>query len=43
MTKVCEGECVVRSPGDEPLTLTSCHRYMNPVKGGNLSVVKPTT
>ena len=22
---VCEGECMGRSPGDEPLTLTRCH------------------
>ena len=22
---VCEGECIGRNPGDEPLTLTRCH------------------
>ena len=25
MAEVCEGECIGRSPGDEPLTLTRCH------------------
>ena len=25
MARVCEGECMVRSPEDEPLTLTRCH------------------
>ena len=25
MAGVCEGECIGRSPGDEPLTLTRCH------------------
>ena len=25
MVRVCEGECMGRSPGDEPLTLTRCH------------------
>ena len=25
MARVCEGECMERSPGDEPLTLTRCH------------------
>ena len=26
MAGVCEGECMGCSPGDEPLTLTRCHR-----------------
>ena len=25
MEGICEGECMGRSPGDEPLTLTRCH------------------
>ena len=40
---VCEGECMGRSPGDEPLPLTRCHRYMKPLKGGSLSVAEPTS
>ena len=40
MATVCNGECMGRRPGDEPLTLTrypvvGCHRYMKPVKGGS--------
>ena len=40
---VCEGKCMRRSPGDEPLTLTKCHSYMKPLKGGSPSVAEPTT
>ena len=29
--------------GDEPLTLTRCHRYMKPSKGGSPFVAEPTT
>ena len=25
MVEVCEGKCMGRNPGDEPLTLTRCH------------------
>ena len=32
-----------RCPGGEPSTLTRCHSYMNSLKGGSLSVAKPTT
>ena len=47
MARVCKGECMGHSPGDEPQTLTrcrvvGCHSYMKPV-GGNLSVAEPTT
>ena len=31
----CEGECMRRGPGDEPLTLMRCHSYMKLVKGGS--------
>ena len=27
MAGVCEGECIRRSPGDEPLTLMRCHSF----------------
>ena len=40
---VCEGECMERSPGDKPLTLTRCHSYMEPVKGGSPFVAEFTT
>ena len=43
MAGVCEGGCMGRSQGDEPLTLTRCHNFMEPWKGGNPSVAKPTT
>ena len=43
MVRVCEGECMGHSPGDEPQTLTRCHSYMKPAVGGNLSVAEPTT
>ena len=43
MVVICEGKCVGRRPGDEPLTWTSCHSYMNPLRGGSLSVTDPTT
>ena len=39
---VYKGECMGRSPGDEPLTLTRCHSYMKPLKGGSPSVAEPT-
>ena len=29
--------------GEEPLTLTRCHSFMNPLKGGDVSVAKPRT
>ena len=35
-------EFMGHSPGDEPLNLMRCHRYMKPL-GGNLSVADPTT
>ena len=38
-----DGECVRHRLGDEPLTLIRYHSYMNPWKGGSLSVAKPTT
>ena len=38
----CEGECTNRTHGDKPLTLTRCHSFMKPWKGGNPSVAKPT-
>ena len=38
-----EGECMGRSPGDEPLTLTRCHSYMKPMKGGSLFLAELTT
>ena len=34
MGGVCEGECMGCSPRDEPLTLTRCHSYIKPLKGG---------
>ena len=40
---VCKGECMMRTPGNEPLTLTRCHSYMKPWKGGNPSVAELTT
>ena len=40
--KVCEGECMGRSLGNEPLTLR-CHSYMKPLKGGSPPVAEPTT
>ena len=40
---VCEGECMGCSPGDKPLTLTRCHSYMKPMKGGSPSAAEPTT
>ena len=43
MAGVCEGECMGCIPGDEPLTLTGCHSYMKPLKGGSWSVAEPTT
>ena len=43
MAEVCEGECMVRSPGDEPLTLMRCHSYMKPLNGGSPFVAEPTT
>ena len=46
MAGVWEEECMGRSPGDEPLTLTmsvvGCHSYMKSVKGGISSVIEPT-
>ena len=36
-----EGKCMERSPGDEPLTLTICHSYMKPLKGGSPSGAEP--
>ena len=36
MAGVCEGECVGRRPLDEPLTFTSCHSCIKPLKVGNL-------
>ena len=33
-------ECVGRHPGDEPSTLTRCHSYMKPLKGGTSSAAK---
>ena len=42
MAEVCEGG-MGRCSGDEPLILTRCHSFKKPWKGGNLSVVKPTT
>ena len=38
-----EGECMGCSPGDEPLTLTRCHSYMKPLKGGSSFVAESTT
>ena len=38
-----DGECMERCPGDEPLTLTRCHSFMNPLKGGSPFVAEPTT
>ena len=32
MVEVCEGECMGRSPRDEPLTLMRCHSFMKPWK-----------
>ena len=43
MVGICEGECIGCSLGDEPLTLTRCHSYMKPIKGGSPSVAEPTT
>ena len=31
-------ECLGRSPGDDPLTLTRCHGYMKRLKGGRKCV-----
>ena len=42
MAGVCEGECMGHSLGDEPLTLTRYHNYMNP-SGRSRSVAEPTT
>ena len=39
---VCEGECMGHNPGDEPLTLTRCQRYMKPLKGRSPFVAEPT-
>ena len=39
MAGVCEGESMGSSPGDEPLTLTRCHRY----EALERSVAEPTT
>ena len=46
--KVCEGECIGRCPGNEPLTLTRCHscelqQLYEAFEGGSLSVAEPTT
>ena len=38
-----EGECMLRSLGDEPLTLMRCHSYMKPLKVKGPSVAEPTT
>ena len=43
MVRIFEGECMGHSPGDEPLKLMRCHSYINPLKGGSLSVAEPTT
>ena len=43
MAGVCEGECIGRIPGDEPLTLTRCDSYKKPLKGGSRSVAEHTT
>ena len=37
------GESMGHSLGDESLTLMRCHSFMKPLKGGDLSVAKPTT
>ena len=40
MAGICEGECMGRSPVNEPLTLTAvgCHNYMRPLKGGSFFI-----
>ena len=48
MAGVCKGECIGRSPGDEPQTLTDarvggCHSYMKSLKGGSPFVAEPRT
>ena len=48
MEGVCEGECIGRRPGDEPLTLTRCYSFelsqlYEILRGGSLSVAKPAT
>ena len=40
MAGICERECMGRGLGVEPLTLTKCHSFMKPWKGGNPSVAK---
>ena len=40
MAGVCEEECMGRSPGDEPQTLTKCHNCRLP-KGGSPFVAEP--
>ena len=37
------GEYIGHSLGDEPLTLTRCHSYMQPLKGGSPFVAESTT
>ena len=43
MAGVCKGECMERSPGDEPLTLMICHscELSHLYLGGNLSLAEP--
>ena len=41
--RVCKGECMGCSPGDELLILTRCHSYMKPLKGVSPLVAKLTT
>ena len=40
---VVRGECMGRSPGDEPLTLPRCHSYMKPLKDRSQFVAESTT
>ena len=42
MAGVCEEERAGRRLGDDPLTLTRCHSYMKPLKGGSPSEAEPT-
>ena len=43
MVGVCDGECMKRCTGDEPLTLMRCHSFMNPLKGGSPFLAELTT